>query len=844
MAAPQNSSPRVSTWTARFLQLGAINAIAIAQPLLDILGRNPVFFSVRRSTGLDILLLLFILLFGVPLIGLALEKILALRWPKASWIIHLLLLGFLSSIFVLSILPKDTASSNLGVAISLLGCALVAAAAFANYRSARMFIEFAAISLLAVPLIFFLKPGVSSLLKPGQPAAAWSSVVSAKSPVVFVLFDAFPLQSLVTEHREVDAIHFPNFARLASIATWYRNSTTVADGTVEAVPALLSGLLPKHDKKLPTAEDFPKTLFNLFDASFPVHAFEDVTQLCPEKICGKSFAPPLTERLTSLGSDLWIVLQHALLPKGLTAGLPPLDQGWKNFKDPLNTKIVETMMEVMEGAQSLGTTDEPLIEALQSESKPALFFLHLPLPHPPWKFLPSGRSYRSVSGGNVRGRLRGSVWSSDEWAIREGSRRHLMQAMFCDRILGRILDALEKKGILKDSLLVVTADHGEAFKSGEPSRAAKPGNLDEIIFTPLFIKQPGQLQSKIDDRNASLIDVLPTIAEGLGSKIPDAVDGISLLGPERIANDKQLFPGQSSTPLVRTLGELSASRSFARKASWFAPDPAGTFFPKEWSSIHHKNPKSLNPGPASNLKYRLPRRAEYSQVSLKTDSLPAILEGSVVDEKELAQQYLLAIVLNNKIVAITGTDGTAERSKLFSTIIPETDFIEGNNSIEIYLLGGSPQAPKLSKLEEIDPRSFFVTQDSSGYHLADNDNHLWTLRTNSLKGFIDKVDRSGDTILIRGWSANIESKKPATRIILFSGDRFITAVPVWQSRRDVEQSFKAPSLAISGFVLELTESVATNGPLRIFSIEGEHAAELSYPAGNSLFASEHLPLAE
>jgi hypothetical protein len=56
------------------------------------------------------------------------------------------------------------------------------------------------------------------------------------------------------------------------------------------------------------------------------------------------------------------------------------------------------------------------------------------------------------------------------------------------------------------------------------------GNSHEIMWTPFFIKPPGQTAGSVDDGRVETIDILPTIADVLGFDLPDDVDGVSRLG--------------------------------------------------------------------------------------------------------------------------------------------------------------------------------------------------------------------------------------------------------------------------------------------------------------------------
>src|SRR6185437_1025081 len=103
------------------------------------------------------------------------------------------------------------------------------------------------------------------------------------TPILHVILDELPVTTVVGSDGRLDARRFPNLARLARDATWYRHATTVADNTLEAVPLQLTGLMP-HVGDLPTSADHPRNLFTLFGRSHRMLAAEPVTDLCPRRL--------------------------------------------------------------------------------------------------------------------------------------------------------------------------------------------------------------------------------------------------------------------------------------------------------------------------------------------------------------------------------------------------------------------------------------------------------------------------------------------------------------------------------------------------------------------------------
>ena len=91
----------------------------------------------------------------------------------------------------------------------------------------------------------------------------------------------------------------------------------------------------------------------------------------------------------------------------------------------------------------------------------------------------------------------------------------MLQVQYVDRLVGRLLDALRARGLYDDAVVVVTADHGASFVTGQPRRPANRANVGVIAPVPFFVKLPRPARAaRVDDRAVRTIDVLPTIAEG------------------------------------------------------------------------------------------------------------------------------------------------------------------------------------------------------------------------------------------------------------------------------------------------------------------------------------------
>lgn len=106
-----------------------------------------------------------------------------------------------------------------------------------------------------------------------------------------------------------------------------------------------------------------------------------------------------------------------------------------------------------------------------------------------------------------------------------------------DRALGELLEGLRSRGLADSTLVIVLADHGEAFGQRAGNYGHTLALYEENIHVPLVIFIPGvQDAVRRIRRPASLIDTAPTVLDLLGLESPREFHGASLLdGDPRMA---------------------------------------------------------------------------------------------------------------------------------------------------------------------------------------------------------------------------------------------------------------------------------------------------------------------
>lgn len=101
-----------------------------------------------------------------------------------------------------------------------------------------------------------------------------------------------------------------------------------------------------------------------------------------------------------------------------------------------------------------------------------------------------------------------------------------------DRCLGKILSALEAKGLADSTLVVVVGDHGEAFgRHDQYTHACKI--YEENVHIPLLLINPQLFHGEEETALGNMADIAPTVLHVLGLPLPGEWQGRSLLGEDR-----------------------------------------------------------------------------------------------------------------------------------------------------------------------------------------------------------------------------------------------------------------------------------------------------------------------
>lgn len=357
----------------------------------------------------------------------------------------------------------------------------------------------------------------------------------------------------------------PNLDRFAEEGARFNNAYSTAVWTPPAHASMLTGLYPSAHKtvdykslspRIPTiAQTLSKHGYNTvgFVNNPAVGAFVGL------------------ERGHQTFHEIW---------KGVTSKNLAVRGGHKIYR-----KWLETIGKTDQGARKTNYLINQWLDTQYNKNEPFYMFVHHIEPHNP---LNPPRPFRDKFSSSVSGEINPErlakmadnplAYFTDELNVTDAENQSLIDMYDCeiayvDHMMGEMLDILRERNILNDTLVIITADHGEHF--GEHGLYSHVSSLCEpIVHIPFMIRYPELYQPATYEVPVQHVDIFPTILELLDIEKPlqNSLPGKSLLpknGKPKIADDRPIFAEWEGRIPEYVKNRLKDSGEFAKKVERF-----------------------------------------------------------------------------------------------------------------------------------------------------------------------------------------------------------------------------------------------------------------------------------
>jgi arylsulfatase A-like enzyme len=379
------------------------------------------------------------------------------------------------------------------------------------------------VTLLAALALLFLSP---PQLADSAPAPA----VDAASRPNIVLITVDALSAIDANVCGDSPTPMPQLRAFARQATCYTHLYAASNFTTPTTSTLETGLLPWSHLATQLTAKVAEPLQShtlaraLHDAGYATYTTTD------------NHLASVRQRATQSGYLAHAISPSRLLRDRLRAALsiwpqssvPMLVDNGLSFLGAFDTLIYAERNPFDSGAV-LGRVPEFL--AANGGRRPAFVWVHSMPPHSPYlpppatkyKLLPQGELDRwaDFMGDNV------PYAEAQQPRVDKHRLRYRESIMATDMALGQLLARLERDGVMENSLVIISADHGESFEKGFLGHAG-PKLHEAVIRVPLIVMAPGQRQGRIVETPISQADIAPSVLDWLGLPALIRTDGRSL----------------------------------------------------------------------------------------------------------------------------------------------------------------------------------------------------------------------------------------------------------------------------------------------------------------------------
>ncbi len=183
-------------------------SVAVALPLLDLLGRNPEFFVAHRVGGADIVAIALVVAVVIPLLLGGLVALVDRVDHRAGRVVHAVVLGLLGGTIAVVIVKASPLDGLPWWGYGAIALAAGSGVVYAYHRFAnlRWVLRVGVVVPLVVVGLFLLGSRASALVLPSEPPTASAvEFPDDAPPIVMLVFDELPLASLIDGDGQIQS---------------------------------------------------------------------------------------------------------------------------------------------------------------------------------------------------------------------------------------------------------------------------------------------------------------------------------------------------------------------------------------------------------------------------------------------------------------------------------------------------------------------------------------------------------------------------------------------------------------------------------------------------------------
>jgi arylsulfatase A-like enzyme len=315
--------------------------------------------------------------------------------------------------------------------------------------------------------------------------------------------------------------------RLQSEGLEFARAFATGPGTTTSFPGMLTGTLPlSHGGLGPLTESRPRVAAEFRRRGFRTGGFHSNPYLSTHFAYDTGFTSFEDYQNPLIG------VATQIFPRGIEINNPKL----KRVDDVLNlTGMLKAGYRLVSGKSRPYVNAEVItddtIAWLDEVDEPFFGWAHYMDVHHPCH--PPREDRAAFGVEHVDNETVSELYSSlirDPRSLSEGDIDDMLAlyraaVTYVDRQVGRLLDALRRKGVLDETLVVLTSDHGELF--GEHGQYGKPERMyDELIRIPLVVMNCPDSLTVPTDELVSLLDLPPLFHAAVGADVPTTYEGV------------------------------------------------------------------------------------------------------------------------------------------------------------------------------------------------------------------------------------------------------------------------------------------------------------------------------